>query len=409
MGIIQYRFLISGLKLEQRQFNQSIDKVLEALAVKMEEDEHLARQVEVLFRKELHPSITEHQSIGDTVSLFLKTSINELLAKQNIGIDYSFSISSMFYGDFIVKSPNYKLESFSYEQFQVAMPKKVSTTCKCQLYFNLHVDNLFRYLLKQLYILLIPAIACLLLLLAGFIWLIMQLNRLDNLHRIKDDFINNLTHELKTPAFSISIITKMLQSLTQKDNDPTTQNYLKLLAAENEKIKGHTEKVLELASFESKPFQPKVEPIDIHQLLQQTLEEYQLKASEKGGSIQTQLKANQPKVKGDPGLIQNAFHNILDNAFKYNNAAPEIMIFTSNDRKRLKIGIKDNGIGIPSGEQQKIFKKFYRVSAGNQHPVKGFGLGLNYVKQIIRLHKGKIELTSEVGKGTTFLLSFPTH
>ena len=407
LGFIQYKFLISGLKLEQRKFNQEIFILLDKLMDELSTDERQVNNLAIVNNQGWLNGSSNIEAVEIELLDYFNTLIDSLLTNKKLSIEYSFAIGQDLRKSFHLTTPNFKIESFNYEKFQVVMPKQVGQACRCQLHFILHVNHLFQYLLKQLYSLVIPAGACLVLLLFGFVWIIIQFFRLRKLHQIKNDFINNLTHELKTPAFSISILLKMLRVTFQSNPQPNAEKYLDLLEKENSKIKLHTEKVLELASLETNTLNSTFASINVHQLLQEVILDYKPKVNELNGQLKINLQAVDPKINGDSNLIKTAFHNILDNAIKYSSIAPVIEVETQSVKGSCKIFFSDNGVGIPINEQKRVFNKFYRINTGNIHQAKGFGLGLNYVKQIVTLHRGKINLDSEVGKGSTFCLSFP--
>ncbi len=220
----------------------------------------------------------------------------------------------------------------------------------------------------------------------------------------KNDFINNMTHELKTPIATIGLSIDMIQKNIQ--HQEKTKKYSEIIAKENKRLEKQVERVLNIAKFDKGEIELQKEKIDIHQLLNEVKETMALNSTKKI-DIQLSLLAKQYTIIGDPIHISNIFHNLLDNAIKYSKDLPQIVIKTSSNNKGIFISIQDNGIGIPKEDLKLIFEKFYRVPTGNIHDIKGFGIGLYYVKKIIEEHHGKITVNSTLNKGTVFELFIP--
>jgi two-component system phosphate regulon sensor histidine kinase PhoR len=246
-----------------------------------------------------------------------------------------------------------------------------------------------------------------LVLIACMAWLFRMLKQQRKLDRVKNDFINNLTHELKTPVFSISLLLKLVRKSISDGKKEKTEEYLQLIEKENKQLKGHIDMVLELASLESGKFNLELRPTKVHALLQEILSQFQPKLEDKNGTLHVTIEPIANDLHIDKSHFQNMLNNLLENALKYNDKTPIIEINTRLEEQKYYIEIKDNGIGISADDQKQIFDKFYRVSTGDLHQVKGFGLGLNYVKQVIEAHKGQITVKSKIGEGSTFTIELP--
>ncbi len=228
------------------------------------------------------------------------------------------------------------------------------------------------------------------------------------LSELKTEFINNMTHELKTPVATISLATEMLKKDKVRADEAKVANYNNIISDENKRLGTHIERVLQIAQLDRDEFKLKSETISIDDLLNELLVKFQLRFEDVDAAIETNFFALKIQVKGDRTHLSNVFSNLLDNAIKYKSSHPlNIVITTENVMNKLLIKITDNGIGMAKSDQTKIFTKFYRVPTGNIHNVKGFGLGLSYVKTIIESHKGQIEVNSELNKFTTFIVSLP--
>jgi two-component system, OmpR family, phosphate regulon sensor histidine kinase PhoR len=219
---------------------------------------------------------------------------------------------------------------------------------------------------------------------------------------VKNDFINNMTHELKTPISTISLACQMLGDPSFEKSPKNRSHYIKMIADENLRLSTLVERVLQSAVLEKGSFKIRKEELSIHSLLNQAIDSSQVKANANGGRIIAQLEADMDESAVDKVHMTNVFYNLLDNAIKYSKDEPEVVVYTKNQGDDLIIGVMDNGIGINKTDQTKIFDKLYRVPTGNVHDVKGFGLGLSYVKAILDKHQAKIKVDSKLGKGTTF-------
>jgi len=236
------------------------------------------------------------------------------------------------------------------------------------------------------------------------IWIILRQKKISE---IKNDFINNMTHELKTPISTLSLAAQMLSDKNIPSEKKNYDHLAKIIREETKRLSLQVEKVLQMAVFEKTQLKLKIKKVNIHAVLQNISENFHLQVSQRNGRITLDLKAQDPVIEGDEMHITNLFANLIDNALKYTAQDPEILITTRNIHRGIYVTVQDNGIGISKEEQKKIFEKFYRVPTGNIHTVKGFGLGLNYVKKIVDEHKGNIQVESEVGKGSTFKVFLP--
>ena len=231
--------------------------------------------------------------------------------------------------------------------------------------------------------------------------------RQKRLSEVKTDFINNMTHELKTPISTIGLSSEMLMRSDFSKEPEKLKRYASIIYKENKRLENQVERVLNVAKLDKEELTLKKEQVDAHELLLEVKENFDINQLEQGGSIQLELQATTPTIQADPVHITNVIYNLLDNAVKYCDKKPQISVKTSNDKKGLHMEITDNGIGIKREDLKMIFDKFYRVPTGNLHNVKGFGLGLYYVKLIIDAHGGKIDVKSKPGEGTEFTVFLP--
>ena len=217
---------------------------------------------------------------------------------------------------------------------------------------------------------------------------------------MQKDFINNMTHEFKTPISTIKISSEVFLKEEKIYKDDRLNKYANIIKDQNERLNSQVEKVLQIAKLEKESFKLNKEPINIHELLETMIPSMEVKVSKQQGNIQTLLDAKNPIIKADKFHLSNIIQNLIDNAIKYCHDKPEIKIQTKAKDGKLSLIILDKGIGIKKEFQNKVFEKFFRVPTGNVHNVKGFGLGLFYIKNICDAHGWKISLDSEINKGT---------
>ncbi len=224
---------------------------------------------------------------------------------------------------------------------------------------------------------------------------------------MKSDFVNNMTHELKTPISTISLASQMLNDKSIASSEKNYDRISGIISDESKRLGYQVERVLQMAKFDQGDLKLQFEDVSAHEIIESVITNFYLQVEAKNGMLIPSLHADVDTILADPTHITNVISNLLDNAVKYTSENPEIYIGTRNQDHELIISVRDNGIGISKSNQRRIFDKFYRVSTGNVHNVKGFGLGLSYVKKIIEEHQGKIRVDSELGSGTTFSINLP--
>jgi two-component system phosphate regulon sensor histidine kinase PhoR len=246
-------------------------------------------------------------------------------------------------------------------------------------------------------------------LLITFIFTIYIIFRQKKLTEIKNDFINNMTHEFKTPISTISLAAQMLQDASVAKSPAMFQHISGVINDETKRLRFQVEKVLQISMFERQKATLKMKEINANELIAGVVNTFALKVEKNNGKITSELNAQDPHIFVDEMHFTNVIFNLLDNAVKYKKPEGELQLTvrTWNESGKLHISIQDNGIGIKKEDLKKIFEKFYRVHTGNLHDVKGFGLGLAYVRKIITDHKGTIRAESELNVGTKFIIVLP--
>ncbi|MDJ1473747.1 sensor histidine kinase [Xanthocytophaga flava] len=332
----------------------------------------------------------------------LKTLLRNELEKRDIRIDFQYIIydcanNEAVFGNYFV---------FGKEDIHPTANQIFPKIAGDNYYFGIRFVNKDLALVGEMRFWIFSS-AVLLIVISFFAYTSFVVLRQRRLSEIQQDFINNMTHEFKTPLSTISISSEVLKNPKITQSPERLLSYATIIGQEANRLKGQVERVLQMASLENEEIKLKKETIDLHQLITQAAEPFQLSLTEKGGTLQLHLDATRNQISGDKLHITNVLYNLLDNAIKYNHKVPEILITTQNEKDQISFTVKDNGIGISQEHIKRIFDRFYRVPTGNVHDVKGFGLGLNYVRLIVKAHAGTIKVTSEPDQGSSFTIWLP--
>lgn len=354
-----------------------------------------------------HKILLEGRSIDERIdSTFLDNLLKIAIAEVGIDIDFKYAIKNANLGKEKIVfgnldyNPGRNKEFFQHLfQFDFDGPKPN--------YLNIYFPKRSGYLIKATGISILPTIILTALLIAIFVYTIMVIFRQKKLSNIKNDFINNMTHELKTPISTISLASQMLQDGSITNTPSMIEHVSRIINQESKRLSFQVEKVLQMAVFNEGRIKFKFKEFDVNKMIKTVADNFELKVKSKNGTLITNISEDNLIAKGDEVHITNVIFNLLDNAFKYSGDIPEIEISTEKITDFIVISVRDNGIGISKEHQAQIFDKFYRVPTGNVHNVKGFGLGLSYVKKVIDSHNGKIKVESALNKGTKFSILLP--
>jgi two-component system phosphate regulon sensor histidine kinase PhoR len=274
-------------------------------------------------------------------------------------------------------------------------------------YLGVYFPYQNKYILNRMMLLLIMSSLFVIIVIVSFITSIKILLRQKRISEMKTDFVNNMTHEFKTPIATISLASEMLTNPSVQDSRQKIAKYANIIYDENNRLKSQVEQVLQISVLDKRDFKLMKKEFNIHEIIENAVENYQLVVEQRNGKMILDLKAEPSHIFADPVHFYNIISNLIDNAIKYSEKAPIIKISTSSLSNGVSISIEDNGIGISPENIKLVFKKLYRIPTGNLHDAKGFGLGLYYVKTMVEAHGGKIKLRSELKKGSTFELFFP--
>ena len=334
----------------------------------------------------------------------LDQDIRAELLNNGISIPYHFSVNTSD-GREVYRCPDYTDEGEENTYTQVLFRNDPHSKMGV---VNIHFPDMSSYIFSSVKFM-IPALIFTGVLLITFIFTIVVIFRQKRFSEMRNDFINNMTHEFKTPISSISLAAQMLKDDTITKS-PTMLSHLSgVIVDETKRLRFQVEKVLQMSMFDHKKVTFKKHDLELNELVEGVINTFTLKVEASGGKIDSSLAATSSNVYVDEMHLTNVVFNLMDNAVKYKKEDVDIHlnVRTWNDATHVYLSIADNGIGIKKENLKKIFEKFYRVHTSNRHDVKGFGLGLAYVKQIVDLHKGTIHAESEIGKGTKFIIKLP--
>lgn len=353
-----------------------------------------------------------HINVYNDFSNFLDTSLvdsllrNELMSR-GINTRYVYAIlnSPVYKFDINHPSGNAYQDSLITSRYRVALTADnlFSQPRMLSIYF----PNEQGYILRSMWLMLILSGMFILFIILLFYYSISTIFRQKQLSEIKNDFISNMTHELKTPISTISLACEVLGDEAISKTKERTDRYLTMIKEENKRLGVLVENVLQTALLDKGNFKLKPINIDLHEIIFQAVGSVQLAIDKKEGAISCSLRAKKFEIFADHTHVQNVIYNLLDNAIKYTPEKPNIRIYTEDLPNGIEFCVQDNGIGIPRDQQKKIFEKLYRVPTGNIHDVKGFGLGLSYVKAIVEKHGGEVWVQSEPGRGSNFHVRLP--
>jgi two-component system, OmpR family, phosphate regulon sensor histidine kinase PhoR len=335
----------------------------------------------------------------------LDSIIGAELAHRGLHTDYEFGIFSSAQNRLLVEKTGNYTQALLDEGF--VYPLAPGNLFSGSDYLVLFFPKQMRFMLVQLTGMLFVSIIIVLILIGAFYYAIHTIIQQKKLSLMKTDFINNMTHEFKTPISTVALACEALSDKDIQKSDGLYKNYISIISEENRRLGVMAEKILQTAILEKGDLKLRPELFDLHEIIRDVVKTMSIQVEIRDGQINTDLQATQSKVRADKIHITNIITNLLDNANKYTPSKPRVVVSTSNVENGIVISIADNGVGISKSNQKKVFEKLYRVPTGNIHNVKGYGLGLSYVKFIVDKHKGSVSVESEQGQGTKFRIFLP--
>ena len=364
-----------------------------------------------------HPSdqfMTELMKTPTVAQIFTQSQIEEKLQKafNKCGLgktQYEFAITSNMNIERMSKNfmRVYEDSVNNLREFQLLQIAGENSFSDADEALIVIVPNFKNVVISQMYWKFAGIIFFTLLIIAAFYITVRTLLVQKKLSEIKNDFINNMTHEFKTPLATISLAVDALRNEKVAQDRTKSEYFSSIIKEENKRMNKQVETILQAALMDRQELQLNLQPVHVHEIIQDIADNFQLQLQEKKGRADLQLNAKNDLLEVDEVHFTNLISNLFDNAIKYSNDNVIIKVSTHSTKKNLVIRLEDNGIGMNKETQRRIFEKFYRAHTGNVHNVKGFGLGLSYVKTIVDAHFGKIKVDSTVGKGTAFTMEFP--
>ncbi len=404
--LIQMSWINKALELRRDEFQRAIDKTLNESAQEIQ-DQFMTKQQTHLFNKSDRSYYLENNFT--TQGFFSRDELHGIientLRQNGIKQPFEFCILNIF------RNPVFSSDGFKQEDipnsYNIGLANDKSAMQQEVLYLSVPEDK--GIIIREMGWMIIVSIVFTTIIVLAFAVTVRTLFNQKKLSEIKSDFINNMTHELKTPLATISLAIDALTNEKVIHDADKIKIYSSMIKEENKRMNKQVEKILQAARLEKEEIKLNIQKLDTHQIISKVAENMLLQIQEKNGTLSLNLTATNHIIDADDVHFSNIIFNLLDNAMKYSKEAPHIEVQTLNTGNgMLSIKIKDNGIGMDKETQSRIFEKFYRAHTGNLHNVKGFGLGLSYVKAIVDAHSGKIKVESVVGKGSTFTVILPT-
>jgi two-component system phosphate regulon sensor histidine kinase PhoR len=394
----QFYWVSKAYELEETKFNNNVKESLSGVVNKILEINRDSSTTKGVKQK---ATAFFAANINDTPPPFLlETLLKEQFKKHNIHETFEYGIYDCFYDsilyakrvDYEHQQPNAQLQITSQAEFD-------ADGHYIALFFPNKTKAILRHLTFWVY-----SSVIIILIIIFFTYVINLLLKQKKLSEVKADFINNMTHELRTPISTIGLSAEALVQSSVLNDPQRLQGYVNIIKNENERLKSQVDRVLQIATLDPKKVNFKLEQLSVNEIIQRAAQTFHVRIDERGGQLDLHLDAPRDRILGDRLHFTNVIYNLLDNASKYSKEAPMIEISTHNEGAQIMIRVKDNGIGIGKQHLSNIFEKFYRVPTGNIHDVRGFGLGLFYVKTVVQAHKGKIKVESEPGQGSSFII-----
>jgi two-component system phosphate regulon sensor histidine kinase PhoR len=396
--IIQINWIFQTAKIKEELFNDKANIVLSKTTAALYADEETCLRIEAYAEYNASDIIT---TLGEIEAKKIDSLFSHYMAFYNFDIDYSFVISKPSRLKTNTNAPNYfnNIYNKSLDRF----------ASKNKLELKLIFADKKQFILAEMGPLFIASVLLIVLVLILFWRTTLSLLKEKRISEHTADFLNNMTHEFKTPLTNIALASKMLGKDVNIGKKEKIKHYAEIILEENQKLSLQVEQMLGMTALERGEIPLQKVALDFHQLTRLVLKSIRLQIEDKEGQLNVALEASNPIILADKIHLTNMLCSLLDNAIKYSNETIQLSIQTSNIGQNLCIKVSDNGIGIEPKYQNKVFDKFFRVPTGNVHNVKGFGLGLTYLKSIVELHQGNIELQSKKGAGTTFTITLPNH
>ena len=363
-----------------------------------------------LLREVMKDLMYAKRPLRERVNRFLlDTLLRKEFSENGIVLPFQFAVQGPFSNDLIFSTASLKSNEWEQKSYKASLfPNE---TMQGQNSLFVYFPDQQKYILSNMGVMFGGSGVLILVIMACFYMAVTTILRQKKLSDIKNDFINNMTHEFKTPISTIALAAEMAQENSQKAEalsfTPKLQRYLGIISEENKRLGTHVEKVLQMALLDKGEVKLKLSPVNMQDLLEKVLNGQSVQIEQKNGEIEMEFEATEEIVSCDELHISNVLNNLLDNAIKYSPEKLHLSIRTWNENGGVAVSLTDHGLGMNREQIQRIFDTFYRVPTGNVHDVKGFGLGLSYVKKMVEAHRGTVIVESKPGEGSTFTVWLP--
>lgn len=396
--LIQVNWLMESIRMQEAIFTKGVNMALSQTAMTMANDIELSTAMHNSIEKD--SLINSEEVFTQNIIHRLDSTVQKELQFYHINLDFHFILINGKDTLSLKRGERIKKGELFHHTFESPYPDS-------GIDLAIHFPGRSTFILRRIGIMFVTSVVLILITLV-LIFVILAYYRRDRsfAQQVKD-MIGNLTHEFMTPISSISLASNMILSKSTKLGDPTFIQFASAIKEENKKLQRQVDRLLHLAAVENSGFDYKKEKLDIHQLLTDAIQSMSFQLKQNEAEINCSFQAVSSMVYADRLHISDVFVNLLSNSLKYSTEKPVIFIATKNWEQKIEITVSDNGIGIPSREYARIFEKYYRISTGDMHTTKGFGIGLYYVKTVVKAHLGTISVKSENHKGSTFIITLP--
>jgi len=400
--VMQVYWVRNAIELKEEQFDNSVRIAMKSVLNRLLED-HTDSAIKQL--NSTHPCVNEKKEVADVISpKVLDSLISAEMQCMRVGDAYEYMIYNRSNHRLVMGNARLFVDELFISEHQQSIEALFSPG---DYYFSMYFPRKSQQLFFQLSVWMLLSALFLLAVIIGFWYTVNTAIKQKKISEMKNDFINNLTHEFKTPMATINLASEMLSKPMVLQNLDKVQSYARVIHHENERLQHQVEQILQIALLDRNEIQLQPNHFNMGELLADLIEGFNIRAEDVGGKITLKSPGNEVYIKGDRLHLAQLFSNLIDNALKYNDKIPQIQIELSRDEENVRVAVIDNGIGISATDIDLIFKNFYRVHTGNIHDVKGFGIGLYYVEKVAKLHGGKVQVESELHKGSTFVVQLP--
>jgi two-component system, OmpR family, phosphate regulon sensor histidine kinase PhoR len=396
--VIQVNWLMESIKMQEAIFTKGVNMALQQTAMNMANDEELNTAIQNSIEKD--SLINSQEVFTQNIISKLDSTVQKELELYHINLDFHFLLING--EDTLSVKPTAKVKNgeLFHQSFSSPDPN-------ASIDLAIHFPGRSSFIVRRIGIMFVTSVILILATIVAVLLILAYYRKEQNFAKQVKDMIGNLTHEFITPISSISLAGNMILSRSQKSGDQTTVNLVTAIKEENKKLQGQVDRLLQLAAVENSGFDYNKQPIDIHSIIDDAIQTMSFQLKQNEAEVKCNYKATSSVVLADALHMNDVFINLLSNSIKYSVEKPLIQIETRNLNEKIEIKVTDNGIGIPTREFKHIFEKYYRISTGDIHTTKGFGIGLYYVKTVIKAHQGTIKVQSEYQKGSTFLIVLP--